>query len=162
MSGDIFLKLNGIEGESKDQKHPNEIQLETVSWGASNSTSFNYGGGGGTGKVTMQDLHFTKVIDKASSKLFYHCCSGKHFPDATLTFRKAGGEQEEYFQVKMTDLMVSSITWSDHAGGGSLAQEQGSLSFTKIEFIYKMQGQDGKLQGQVRADWNVKENKGST
>ena len=162
MSGDIFLKIDGIEGESTDEKHSGEIQLETVSWGSSNAASFNYGGGGGTGKVTMQDIHFTKVIDQASSKLFYHCCSGKHFPDAVLTFRKAGGDQEEYFQVKLKDLMISNITWSDHAGGGGLAQEQGSLAFTDIEFIYKKQGQDGKLQGQQRAQWNVKENKGST
>jgi type VI secretion system secreted protein Hcp len=162
MSGDIFLKLNGVEGESKDSKHQGEIQLETVSWGSSNAASFNYGGGGGTGKVTMQDIHFTKVIDKASTKLFYHCCAGKHFPDAILTFRKAGGDQEEYFQVKLKDLMISNITWSDHAGGGTLAQEQGSLAFTEIEFIYKQQGQDGKLQGQTQAKWNVKENKGST
>ena len=46
MSGDIFLKLEGIEGESIDHKHQIEIQLETVSWGASNAASFNYGGGG--------------------------------------------------------------------------------------------------------------------
>ena len=124
---------------------------------------FSFSQQGRSGQWVSELLpRFAKVIDKASSKLFYHCCSGKHFPDAMLTFRKAGGEQEEYFQVKLTDLMVSSITWSDHAGGGSLAQEQGSLSFTKVEFIYKMQGQDGKLQGQVRADWDVKANKGST
>lgn len=162
MSGDIFLKLEGIEGESKDAKHSGEIQLETVSWGSSNAASFNYGGGGGTGKVTMQDIHFTKVIDKASTNLFFACCSGKHIPSAILTFRKAGGDQEEYFQCKLKDLMVSNITWSDHAGGGTLAQEQGSLAFTEIEFTYKQQGQDGKLQGQKVAKWNVKENKGST
>jgi type VI secretion system secreted protein Hcp len=161
MSGDIFLKLTGIEGESGDEKHKNEIQLETVSWGASNAASFNYGGGGGTGKVTMQDIHFTKVIDKASAKLFKACCDGTHVKDAVLTFRKAGGKQEEYFQVKLTDLMVSSITWSDHAGGGSLAQEQGSLSFSKIDFVYKVQKEDGSLAGQVTSGWDVKANKAS-
>ena len=162
MSGDIFLKLAGVDGESIDEAHSGEIQLETVSWGASNAASFNYGGGGGTGKVTMQDIHFTKVIDKASNKLFYNCCSGKHFADATLTFRKAGDGHQEYFQVKLKDLMISSITWSDSAGGNNLAQEQGSLAFTELEFNYKEQGQDGKLKGPVFARWNVKENKGST
>jgi type VI secretion system secreted protein Hcp len=162
MSGDIFLKLAGVDGESQDEGHKKEIQLETVSWGASNAASFNYGGGGGTGKVTMQDIHFTKVIDSSSNKLFYHCCSGKHFPDATLTFRKSGEGHKEYFIVKLTDLMISSITWSDSAGGNSLAQEQGSLAFTGIEFQYKEQKKDGGLEGPVFARWNVKENKGST
>lgn len=158
MSGDIFLKIDGIEGESTDDKHSGEIQLETVSWGASNAASFNYGGGGGTGKVTMQDIHFTKVIDKASTKLFLACCKGDHIASATLTFRKAGGDQQEYFTVKLKDLMISNITWSDHAGGGSLAQEQSSLAFTEIKFEYKEQGKDGKLKGPVLAGWDVKKN----
>jgi len=161
MSGDIFLKIDGIEGESIDSKHSSEIQLETVSWGSSNAASFNYGGGGGTGKVTMQDLHFTKVIDKSSTKLFAACCKGTHIPNAVLTFRKAGGDQQEYFSVKLTDLMVSSITWSDHAGGGALAQEQGSIAFTKIDFAYKEQGKDGTLKGAITAGWDVKANKPS-
>lgn len=159
MSGDIFLKIDGIEGESIDAKHTGEIQLETVSWGADNAASFNYGGGGGTGKVTMQDVHFTKVIDKSSTKLFQACCEGKHIPSALLTFRKAGGEQQEYFTVKLSDLMVSSIHWSDHATGGALAQEQGRIAFTKIEFGYKEQGKDGALKGAVNAGWDVKVNK---
>ena len=159
---DYFLKIDGIEGETPDDKHKNEIHLDSFSWSEKNQAGMAHGGGGGAGRVAMQDIHFTKVIDKSSSKLFYHCCAGKHFPDAILSFRKAGGEQEEYFQVKLKDLMISNITWSDHAGGGTLAQEQGSLAFTEIEFIYKQQGQDGKLQGQMQAKWNVKENKGST
>ena len=37
MAADNFLKIDGIEGESKDSKHPKEIEVPSYSWGVSNS-----------------------------------------------------------------------------------------------------------------------------
>ena len=48
MAVDMFLKLDGIKGESKDSKHSGEIEILAWSWGLSNSGSFGSGGGGGT------------------------------------------------------------------------------------------------------------------
>ncbi len=31
---DYFLKIDGIDGESQDDKHKNEIDLDSWSWGA--------------------------------------------------------------------------------------------------------------------------------
>ena len=33
MAVDMFLKLDGIEGESKDAKHAGEIDIESFAWG---------------------------------------------------------------------------------------------------------------------------------
>ena len=38
MAVDMFLKLDGINGESKDEKHAKEIDLLAFSWGASQPT----------------------------------------------------------------------------------------------------------------------------
>ena len=69
----IFLKLDGIEGESTDSKHKGEIDLESWSWGESQSGGHSAGGGGGAGKVSMQDFHFVMKINKASPKLMLSC-----------------------------------------------------------------------------------------
>ena len=66
---DYFLKIDSIPGESADDKHKNEIQCESWSFGATQSGSFAAGGGGGAGKVQMQDFHFVKKVDKAGPKL---------------------------------------------------------------------------------------------
>ncbi|HUL67278.1 MAG TPA: type VI secretion system tube protein Hcp, partial [Burkholderiaceae bacterium] len=50
---DIHLKLGDIKGESTDDKHKDEIDVESWSWGASNPGSMARGGGGGTGKVSF-------------------------------------------------------------------------------------------------------------
>jgi type VI secretion system secreted protein Hcp len=159
MSGDLFLKLDGIEGESEDSKHKNEMQVETLSWGVSNATSFSHGGGGGVGKAQLQDIHLTKKVDKGSPKLFLACASGEHIKSAILTFRKAGKEQQEYLKITLTDVLVSSISFQDHAAGGDLAHESISLAYAKIETEYKPQKPDGTLGGAVTTGWNIKENK---
>ena len=41
-----FLKLDGIVGESKDAKHPGEIELESFSWGETVSIGGSSGAGG--------------------------------------------------------------------------------------------------------------------
>jgi type VI secretion system secreted protein Hcp len=158
MSGDIFLKLDGIEGESEDSKHKNEIQVETFSWGVSNATSFSQGGGGGVGKSQHQDVHFTKKMDKSSPKLFLACSVGEHIPKAVFTFRKAGKEQQEYHKLTLSDVIVSSYSGQDHSAGSDLAHESISLAFAKIEKEYKPQKSDGTLGGGIQAGWNIKEN----
>ena len=65
MSLDIFLKVDGIQGEARDRTHANEIDVLSFTWGASNPGSGS-SGGGGAGKVQFQTLNVVKRIDKAS------------------------------------------------------------------------------------------------
>src|SRR5438309_7879006 len=99
---DYFLKIDGVDGESTDDTHKKEIELESFSFGATNAGSFSSGGGGGTGKVAMNDFHFVKKVDKASAKLFTACCTGEHFKDATLVCRRAGKDQQEFLKIVLT------------------------------------------------------------
>jgi type VI secretion system secreted protein Hcp len=63
---DYFLKIDGIQGESQDKTHKNEIQLNSFSWGASNMGTSATGGGAGAGKVQFSDFSITKSVDTAS------------------------------------------------------------------------------------------------
>jgi type VI secretion system secreted protein Hcp len=156
---DYYLKIDGIEGESTDSKHKSEIDVESWSWGENQTGTHSTGGGGGAGKVAMQDFHFVKKYDKASPKLMLACASGEHIPKAVLTCRKAGGEQEEYLKVTLSDLLVSSYQTGGASGGDIIPTDQVSLNFSKVEFEYKEQTAKGTLGGTVKAGWNVKENK---
>ena len=48
-----------------DKTHAEEIDVLAWSWGMSQSGSMHMGGGG-AGKVNVQDLSFTKYIDKST------------------------------------------------------------------------------------------------
>jgi type VI secretion system secreted protein Hcp len=157
---DAFLKIEGIEGESKDAKHENEIDLLSFSWGETQSGSFAYGGGGGAGKVTMNDFAFTMKMNKATPKLFLACATGEHIPQAMLTVRKAGKEQQEYLKVKFSDLLVSSYTPSGSAYGDEVPTEAITLNFGKVEVEYREQLATGELGGTIRAGYDLKRMEG--
>ena len=158
-AADYFLKLDGIDGESADSKHKGDIDLQSFSWGASNAGSFSAGGGGGSGKVSMQDFHFVMNMNKASPKLMLTCATGEHIKKAVLVCRKAGTEQQEYLKVTFSDVLVSSYQTGASAGGGSGPTDQISLNFAKVEFEYKEQKVDGSLGGAIKAGYDVKANK---
>jgi type VI secretion system secreted protein Hcp len=156
---DYFLKVDGVDGESTDDKHKGEIELESWSFGSTNAGSFNSGGGGGTGKVQMQDFHFVKKVDKSSAKLLTSCATGEHLKTATLVCRKAGKDQQEFLTIVLSPVLVSSFQTGGSAGSDVIPMDQVSLNYGKIEFKYKEQKPDGSLGGEVVGGWDVTTNK---
>ncbi|HEY6401057.1 MAG TPA: type VI secretion system tube protein Hcp [Blastocatellia bacterium] len=157
---DIFLKLEGgIKGESLDSKHKEEIEVDSFSFGCSQSGSFAVGSGGGAGKVSYQDAHCVSRVSQAGPKLMLACATGEHISKATVTFRKAGKEQQEYLVITLTDCLVSSYQLGGTSGDGVLPTESYSLNFAKCEVQYKPQQASGSLGGVVKAGYDLKQNK---
>ncbi len=155
---DYFLKIDGIQGESRDAKHKGEIDLESFSWAEANAASPGGGaGGGGAGKVQIEDLHVVMKMNKASPLLFLACATGQHLKQAILTARKAGKAQLEFLVFKFSDLLVSSY----QTGGSSDLEptDHVAFNFSRIEVEYRPQKQDGSLDPPVKAGWDVKANK---
>src|SRR5881628_2321709 len=109
MAVDMFIKIGEIEGETHDKVYGPKKFIDVLawSWGMSNSGSAHVGGGAGAGKVNVQDLSFTKYVDKTSPDLMLACCNGKHFDKATLVVRKAGEHPLEYITINLEELMVT-------------------------------------------------------
>ena len=116
MATDYFLKLEGIEGESEQKDHANEIELLSWAWGESNSGSAAGGGGQGSGKVNMQDFSFAMPVNKASPKLLLACATGDHITKAIMTCRRAGKEPRPYLTMTFHDCLVSSFQTGGSAG----------------------------------------------
>ncbi|RDJ24961.1 Hcp1 family type VI secretion system effector [Bosea caraganae] len=161
MPSDFLLEIDGIKGESHDSKHKDTIEIDSFSWGNTNSGSHGAGAGGGAGKVSFQDVHFTTHVNKASPKLMQFCATGEHIKKAVLFVRKQGKDQQEAYTVTLEDLLVSSYQSGGSNGSGSVPVDQFSLNFTKIKFEYKPQKADGSLDGAITGTWNVKTNKTS-
>ncbi len=156
---DYFLKIDGIDGESQDAKHKNEIDVMSWSWGESQSGTAATGGGMGAGKVHMNDFNFMMAVNKSSPKLFLACASGQHIKTAVLTCRKAGKDQQEFLKYTMTDLLVSSYQTGGSGGSSEIPSDQVSLNFSKLETSYQAQKADGTLDGAIKSGWDLKQNK---
>jgi type VI secretion system secreted protein Hcp len=154
MADDIMLKLTDIQGESKKSGHEGEIDVMSITWAASNTVRTGYGGGGGgQGNVSLTDVNFIKTVDSSSNELFRRCATGKPIDQAVFTFRKQGGEQQEYLILTLDNVVVSNFSTS---AGGSDPTEQVLLAFDKFTFEYKEQQEDGSLGGAKTFGWDVK------
>lgn len=163
MAVDMFLKLEQkggkpLKGEAMDAEHKDEIDILAWSWGSSQSGTTHMGQGGGGGKVNVQDLSFTHYIDKSSHLLTQRCFDGEHLDKATLVVRKAGGTPLEYYKIVMEDLMVTSIS-TGGSGGEDRLTENVTLNFSKVQITYTPQKEDGSKDGEMKAGWDIAENK---
>lgn len=154
---DMFLKLDGIKGESQDHKHKGEIHIESFSWGMNQTGAGHSGGGSGAGKVSVHDISVTKFVDKSSPSLMLFCCNGKHIKEGLITVRKAGENPVEYMKIKINDILISGVQDAGH--GGALVTENVTLNFAKVQVEYQEQGADGKPSGSPQTmGWDIKAN----
>lgn len=158
MAVDIFMKLDKIEGESLDSKHAKEIDVLAWSWGLSQSGTSHMGGGGGAGKVSVQDLSFTKYVDKSSTALILAACKGAHIDSATLTVRKAGNSPLEYIKITLNQVMVTSVS-TGGSGGEDRLTENVVLNFAKFKVEYTEQDAKGAGGKTSTAAWDIAANK---
>jgi type VI secretion system secreted protein Hcp len=130
MAVDMFLKIDGIDGESVDSKHAKWIEVLSFSWGISDGsrTTNQPGKASKASKVTVSDFSIMKTLDKATPKLFHKCCEGEHVADVSLEVMRSGGEKQlEYLKIKLTDVLISSV--SPGGNVGNLPVETVSFSF---------------------------------
>ena len=128
MAVDMFLKLDGVDGESVDIKYQKWIECLSFSWGISDGSKATnvVGKSPKSGRAQVHDISITKLLDTSSPKLFESCCEGTHIGEATLVMRKAGEKPLEFYKIKLTDVLISNV--SNGAGGG-VASETVSFSF---------------------------------
>jgi type VI secretion system secreted protein Hcp len=157
MAVDMFIKIDTVDGESRDKTHAKEIDVLAWSWGISNSGSAHTGGGAGAGKCNIQDISFTKWVDSSTPKLALACCDGKHFKDATLVVRKAGEKPVEYLKIKVEEVLITSIS-TGGSGGEDRLTENVTLNFAKVSLDYVPQDAKGAAGTAIPMTWSVVEN----
>ncbi len=154
---DMFLKLEGIKGESLDKARAGDIDVLAWSWGASNSGTTHIGSGAGAGKSSVQDISITKYIDRASPTLLLNTMNGKHINSGELVVRKAGDKPLVYLKIEMEDILITSLS-TGGSGGEDRLTEKVSLNFGRYRLTYTPQNPDGSPAAPVVMQWNIAEN----
>ena len=157
MAVDMFIQIGDIKGESKDKTHKGKIDVLSWSWGISNSGSAHVGGGAGAGKCNVQDLSFTKYMDSATTKLLTAACNGKHYSDALLIVRKAGENPLEYLKIKLTEVLITSVS-TGGSGGEDRLTENVTLNFAKVNVDYDAQDDKGAKGDHFAMGWDIAAN----
>ncbi|WP_034948179.1 Hcp family type VI secretion system effector [Erwinia oleae] len=158
MAIDMFLKVDGVTGESKDSNHNGWTDITSFSWGATQPGNMNVGGGGGAGKVNFNDLRIEALIDKSTTALLKFCSSGKHIAKVEVSVCKAGGAQIEYARVTLEDVLVTSMNYNRTDNGDTLTMTY-TFQASKVKQQYWEQSSSGGKGPESSAGWNIKENK---
>ncbi|WP_456310616.1 Hcp family type VI secretion system effector [Serratia proteamaculans] len=158
MSQDMFIKIDGIDGESPDAIHKNEIQVLKWRWDVSQHSNMHSGSGGGSGKATVSDFCFEHYTDKASPNLLNYCLTGKHIKNIQFVIRKAGGNPLEYLLIKFTDVIITLVDMVGSVEDESRPRETVKFSFSKMTQDYIMQNAEGQKSGVISATYDVKAN----
>jgi type VI secretion system secreted protein Hcp len=166
---DAFLQLDGVPGESTDDKHKDWIELLSYDHSMMQpvSSTRSSAGGAGSGRTQHGDFMISKHVDKASPKLYEAISNGKHFSKAKIEVCRAGGSQVKFLEINLEEIMISSValsgsgTANGSAGNGQstgqdLPVEHVGLNYGKIEWIYTQQKRkDGSGGGNVSAKYDL-------
>jgi type VI secretion system secreted protein Hcp len=163
MAFDAFLKIDGIPGESTDDKHKDWIEIQSYSHKVEQPASATASsvGGATAERVNHGTFDIVHLLDKASPKIFEACCTGKHIKEVTLELCRAGGDKVKYMEIKMEQVIVSKVdSLGASTGEAGFPTEKVSFSYGKISFVYTQQKrEDGTGGGNVSAGWDLTKNK---
>jgi type VI secretion system secreted protein Hcp len=172
-ASDIFLKLDGINGESTTKGHEKEINVLSYDQSIDSSVTSGGGGGGGAGKATFSGVRIRKLLDTASIPIALACASGLHIPSARFAFRRASSNPFNFHVVTLEDVVVTHAglcattvtqaplrfeTLAKSPAGAALLEEV-TLHFAKIRWEYRATNTKGTPLPPVTGGWDVKGNR---
>jgi type VI secretion system secreted protein Hcp len=161
MAIDVYLQIDGIKGESTDDKHKDWIECTAVNWGVSQprSATASTGGGHTAERCEHKEVVFSKLADLASPILLQTCSAGKTIPKAKLEFMRADGQGDriKYFEIELENVLIGSIMPTVEEG--SIIQERVGLKFSKIKWKYTQQKVTGGAGGNTSGGWDLATNK---
>jgi len=152
----VFLKIDGMEGNSVATGHEGWIDVELWSWGCSNRSNVMQGGGGASATTSeVQGVSVTLVTGKSAINLFHFCITGQHIKEITLeTTKTTGGEEGKHISILMKTCQITAIGESGSKDGFNSDIVQ--IEFEEYEHEIFEQAKDGVLSSAGKHGFNVK------
>lgn len=161
MAIDVYLQIDGIKGESMDDKHKEWIECSSVHWAIMQprSATASTGGGHTAERAELSDVMFRKVADMSSPILMQTCAAGKTIPKAKFEFMRADGNGVpiKYFEIELENVLIGQI--SPSIDDGSFLTESVGLKYSKIKWKYCQQKIGGGSGGNTAGGWDLAANK---
>jgi len=155
MASNVFCKVEGVPGETTDDKHKDYFEVLAFNHGVKQDSGGSASGVGGhtSGRADHDPFTVTKSIDKSSPKLAEKCSKGEHIPSVVIECWKHAGDHVKFMEYKLTDTVVRSVYPSGASEG--VPTETVSFSYAKIEWTYTQYDNKGKKLGEVKGAWSL-------
>lgn len=133
---DYFLKIDGIEGDSHDDKHKAEIDVISFSWNVTHHD----------GRPRVTDFKIVKAVDRASPLLVQSAVRCTRVPSALFVARRAGRSQAEFLKLTLSEVSITSVSPNS---GTDEPLETVTLGFESAELRVAAEKADGTLGAYV-------------
>jgi type VI secretion system secreted protein Hcp len=161
MAIDVYLSIDGIKGESNDDRHKDWIECRSVSFGVEQpkSATASTGGGHTAERCEHRDIVIAKLADLSSPILLQTCAAGRTIPKARLEFMRADGQGErvKYFEIEVENVLIGAV--SPAVQEGDILSEEVSLKFSRVKWKYTQQKISGGAGGNTSGGWDLSTNR---
>ncbi|EEF57052.1 Hcp family type VI secretion system effector, partial [Pedosphaera parvula] len=147
----IFMNVEGVPGESLDSQHRNWIIVSSFSHGISHFQT----GGNTNSAPSHSQLSIMKTLDKSSPTLALYCAKETVIPSVNLDFTSATNSQLRYYQISLSNAVVTSTQLSGSAGSASLPFESVSFVYSRIDWTYTQFDATSKSMGSITTFWDL-------
>lgn len=157
MAIDVYLQIDGIQGESNDASHPGWIEISSAQWGVTQprSRTASTAGGHTVERCEHRTLALSKLTDLSSPILMQTCSMGRTLPKAKLEFMRADGHGNpvKYYEVELENVMIASM--DQLVSEGSILHDSIGLRFSKVKWKYTQQKIGGGIGGNTSGGWDL-------
>ena len=161
MAIDVYLYIDGIKGESADDRHKDWIECKSVSWSVDQpkSATASTGGGHTAERCEHSDIVISKLADLSSPILLQTCAAGKTIPRAKFEFMRADaqGERVKYYEIEIENVLIGAV--SPAVQEGDILTEDVALKFSKVKWKYTQQKISGGAGGNTSGGWDLSANR---
>lgn len=161
MAIDVYLQLDGIKGDSLDERHRDWIECTSAVWSVvqPKSATASSAGGHTAERCEHGDLVISKLADISSPVLLQTCSSGKTLARAKIEFLRAdsNGDRIKYFEIELENVLIGAVVPSIRAG--NILTEHMSLKYAKVKWKYIQQKISGGIAGNTSGGWDLSTNR---
>jgi type VI secretion system secreted protein Hcp len=136
---DMFLELDGIEGESQDSRYADAIDVIAFDWGGICRSP-------GSTAPRFAPMVIVKRTDKATPQTLRYAATGEIIEHGQLVTRAVGGSSFEPLVIEFNDIEI--------LGGG----DEITFSYGAIKVTQRVQLDDGTSGPPIVFEWDVAAN----
>ena len=157
----IFIKRDGIIGESTDKNHPDWMDVLTIKWDVSRkiTSATSTRGDRESSNAVIGDLIIIRRMDKATPKIFIEsCCGTGKDVDIHLTKTGQGNGSDVFMSYILRNAIISGYRVKAHKDDLNRPNEEIRISFTTIETRYTTYDEDGIAEAPIAMGFDTKTN----
>ena len=160
MALDVFMKIDGISGESSDTQHKDWIEVLSLNWTVDHPKQLSGVNVISTlGGPRSSEFGITKVVDKATPQIIKASISNENINEIKIELCRSGKEKIKYLEYVFKKCFIKAVVLQTaNNSGESLPTENIRFRFASIEITYFQQTRDiGGSTGQISTQWNIAE-----